>query len=290
MNKFTEQELLKMKDLYENQGLSTSKIGDLFGVSRTVVGYNLKKLGVQLKPRGKKFNINNILSKINSREFDYFIGIFATDGNICNDVIQLEFSEENKEILDYWNEFVGNTLNINIHTNSKGIDYYKISFMDKEFSKLLNSYGITPRKSYTLKIKYITWDVLRGIFDGDGSLSLDFRHGISGKFRIASGSIQFLNQIQDFLSSYNIRSTIYSEKESKCMNLTVGKSEDIILIYNNMYKDSSYFLKRKYEKFGPLLEKFGKCNSVNSVNERENSKTEPSLLQEGAETRNGEPK
>ena len=33
------------------------------------------------------------------------------------------------------------------------------------------------------------------------------------------------------------------------MNLTVGKSEDIILIYNNMYKDSSYFLKRKYEKF-----------------------------------------
>lgn len=62
------------------------------------------------------------------------------------------------------------------------------------------------------------------------------------------------------------------------MNLTVGKSEDIILIYNNMYKDSSYFLKRKYEKFGPLLEKFGKCNSVNSVNERENSKTEPSLL------------
>lgn len=290
MNKFTEQELLKMKDLYENQGLSTSKIGDLFGVSRTVVGYNLKKLGVQLKPRGKKFSINNILSKINSREFDYFIGIFATDGNICNDVIQLEFSEENKEILDYWNEFVGNTLNINIHTNSKGIDYYKISFMDKEFSKLLNSYGITPRKSYTLKIKYITWDVLRGIFDGDGSLSLDFRHGISGKFRIASGSGQFLNQIQDFLSSYNIRSTIYSEKESKCMNLTVGKSEDIILIYNNMYKDSSYFLKRKYEKFGPLLEKFSKCNSVNSVNERENSKTEPSLLQEGAETRNGEPK
>lgn len=57
-----------------------------------------------------------------------------------------------------------------------------------------------------------------------------------------------------------------------------------------MYKDSSYFLKRKYEKFGPLLEKFSKCNSVNSVNERENSKTEPSLLQEGAETRNGEPK
>ena len=31
-------------------------------------------------------------------------------------------------------------------------------------------------------------------------------------------------------------------------------------------------------------------NFVNSVNEIEHSKTEPSLIKEGAETRNGEPK
>lgn len=61
------------------------------------------------------------------------------------------------------------------------------------------------------------------------------------------------------------------------MSLTVGILQDIVSIYNNIYKDSSYFLKRKYDKFGPLLEKFNSSNSVNSVNERENSKTEPSL-------------
>lgn len=76
------------------------------------------------------------------------------------------------------------------------------------------------------------------------------------------------------------------------MSLTVGTLPDIIAIYTNMYKNSSYFLKRKYDKFGPLVEKFTKYSSVNSVNGMENQKTEPSLNEnkEGAETRNGEPK
>ena len=56
-----------------------------------------------------------------------------------------------------------------------------------------------------------------------------------------------------------------------------------------LYKDSSYFLKRKYEKFCPLVEKFTRQDSVNSVKGRENHKTEPSSYREGAETLNGTP-
>ena len=288
--KFTDEQLQKMKKLYEQDMLSTTQIGQIFNTTRSIISYNLKKINANIRPRGKKFNIDSIKNKLNSSEFEYFLGILATDGSICNNIISLEFSEENKEILEYWNNFLGGNMNINIHTNSKGIDYYKISFQDKEFSELLETYGITPKKSYTLELSYINWNILLGIFDGDGSLSIDNRHGISGKFRIASGSERFLIQIQKFLKEFKINSTIYKNKISKCMSLTVGKLEDIIMIYNNIYKNSSYFLKRKYDKFGPLLEKFNSKHSVNSVNEMEYSKTEPSPLQEGAETRNGEPK
>ena len=290
MVKFSNEQLEKMKNLYVIDNLSTTEIGKIFNVSRSVIIYNLNKLGVKMRPRGRKVNLEDITNKIDSPEFDYFLGILATDGCICNNIISLEFSEENKEILYYWKEFLGNTVAINIHTNAKGIDYYKIAFQNSDIAKLLESYGIVPRKSYTLKLKYINWNVLRGIFDGDGSLSLDTRHGLSGKFRIASGSEEFLLQIKDFLFSNNIKSTIYKDSSCNCMNLTVGIISDIVTIYNNIYKDSSYFLKRKYDKFGPLLEKFNKYDSVNSVNERENSKTEPSPDWEGAETRNGEPK
>lgn len=69
-----------------------------------------------------------------------------------------------------------------------------------------------------------------------------------------------------------------------------SKGEDIYKIYCNLYKESSFFLSRKKDKFCPLLKKFNKCNSVNSVKEMDNYKTEPSLNEEGAETRNGTPK
>lgn len=263
--------------MYEQEQLSTTQIGEIFQTSRSVINYNLKKLNVNVRPRGKKFNIDTIKNKLNTPEFEYFLGILATDGSICNNIIALEFSEENKEILDHWNNFLGGNMNINIHTNARGVDYYKIAFQDLEFSKMLESYGITAKKSYTLELSYINWNILLGIFDGDGSLSIDTRHGISGKFRIASGSEIFLKQIQEFLKQNNIKSSIYKDSRSKCMSLTVGILQDIVSIYNNIYKDSSYFLKRKYDKFGPLLEKFNSSNSVNSVNERGNSKTEPSL-------------
>lgn len=288
--KFTKEQLQEIKKLYENEQMSTTQISKIFGTSRSIIGYNLKKMNAKIRPRGKKFTIDSIKEKLNTPEFEYFIGILATDGSICNNIIALEFSEENKEILEHWNHFLGGSMNINIHTNSRRIDYYKITFQDKEFSKLLEQYGITSRKSYTLELSYINWNILLGIFDGGGSLSIDTRHGISGKFRIASGSEKFLKQIQNYLLSYSIKSTIYKDSHSKCMSLTVGMLEDIITIYNNIYKNSSYFLKRKYDKFGPLLEKFNSKHSVNSVNEMEYSKTEPSLIQEGVETRNGEPK
>lgn len=53
-----------------------------------------------------------------------------------------------------------------------------------------------------------------------------------------------------------------------------------------LYDNAHYFLRNN---FGPILKKFNNSNSVNSVN-GERPKTEPSLNEEGAETRNGEPK
>lgn len=79
-------------------------------------------------------------------------------------------------------------------------------------------------------------------------------------------------QIKQFLLDENIQSHIqeYNTDSGHWFTLSVTRGEDIYKIYCNLYKDSPYFLNRKKEKFGSLVEKFTKCNSVNSVNEREN--------------------
>ena len=290
MAKVTKELKEKFKNLYENEKLSTAKIADLYNLDRGTVYYHLKNLGVTFR-KVRKINLSDIESKKETPEFDYFLGILASDGCISGDTVSLEFAENNSEILTHWNNFLDDKCNINIHYNKKtDKTYYKIAFMNKAVCKFLLDYGITENKSLSLKLKYINWDVLRGIFDGDGSLSYDNRKGLSAKFRIASGSKIFLEQIQTFLDVYGIKSTIYKENNSNTLNLVVGINNDVYKIYNNMYKNASYFLKRKHEKFGPIVKKFTIDNSVNSGNEGCASNPEPSLIEEGAETRHGEPK
>lgn len=56
-------------------------------------------------------------------------------------------------------------------------------------------------------------------------------------------------------------------------------------MYENLYTNAHFFLKRKEEKFGPLLEKFNRCRLVNSGEGNENHNPEPSPDREGAEIR-----
>lgn len=83
----------------------------------------------------------------------------------------MDFCENNKELLEYWNEFLSNKCNINcsIHKVYK-TPQYRISFKNKEVCEYLKLFGIKPRKTFDLQLKYINWDVLRGIIDGDGSI------------------------------------------------------------------------------------------------------------------------
>lgn len=258
------QEIIK---LY-NEGKSTFDIEKLFKISRGAIKYRLNCNGVICRPRAK-IEFNDIKSKEGTPEFDYFLGILATDGYIYKGVVTLEFAENNKDILTYWNEFLGNKCNINKHIDKQdNKTYYKISFMNRTICDYLFTFGITERKSLTLEMKYINWNVLLGIFDGDGSLTLDKRRGLSQRFSIASGSRKFLEQIKEFLSNNNIKSSIYVNKG--WYSLSISNFRSVHIIYNNIYKDSSYFLKRKYDKFCPLIEKFIRKHSVNSVKEREN--------------------
>lgn len=246
------EELIK---LYRDELKSTGDIAKITGMSRGKVRYELHKAGIECRPRSK-VSLDLFKSKEGTDEFDYFLGVLATDGTICHNVISLEFAENNSEILTLWNNFLNNQCNILKHRGK----YFKIAFSNKEVCALLSSYGITERKSLSLSLSKMSWGILRGIFDGDGYLTQDKRHKCSFKFKIASGSIKFLQQIQEFLLQSNIGSSIYKEKDT-LYTLIVGRGEDIYTIYCNMYKDSSCFLRRKYDKFGPLVEKFTKVSS-----------------------------
>lgn len=296
--KWTNEEIENLVNLY-NSGKNTSELAKMFECSAYIIRTRLKEKGITLR----KYSNNRIYkskavvklstweSKIGTSEFDYFIGVLATDGCIINTCIALEVKD--LELINNYHTFLNKSCNINSRVSKvNGNTYYNIKYKNKEIVEFLSNYGIIPKKSNILELPYINWNILLGIFDGDGSIVIDKRYDCCFKFSITSGSIKFINQIKDFLESEGILSSIYeyNTDSGHWYNIIVCKGEDIYKIYNNLYKDSSFFLTRKKEKFCPLLKKFNNSNSVNSVKEMENSKTEPSPIREGAETRNGEPK
>ena len=87
---------LRIVELY-NEGYTTREVETALTLKRGSARYWLQKQGITLRPtKGLKFHVNKtrvplevIQSKIGTPEFDYFLGILATDGNIYKSNIAL---------------------------------------------------------------------------------------------------------------------------------------------------------------------------------------------------------
>lgn len=288
--KFSDEDINEIIRLYVEEEKTTVEIASKFGTYNTSIKRVLERYNIPIRGVGvarRTIKLEDIKSKEGTDDFDYFIGLLATDGCVTKNNIVLDFAEQNKELLDYWNEFLGNKCNItiSIHKIYK-TPQYRIQFANPEIKEFLSTYGIVERKTYHLQLKYINWNVLRGIIDGDGCV-LEKNEGRTLAIGITSGCKEFLEQIQQFYIENDIKS--YLKESNRNLNPTydlyVYKSEDILKIYENLYTNAHYFLKRKEEKFGSLLKKFNRQSLVNSGKEKCNSNPEPSLSsEEGVET------
>lgn len=294
-NKFSEEKELEIVEAYL-EGMNTNEIAKEQGTYNTSIRRVLLRRGITLRTNSEAHRVvslQDFTSREGSEDFDYFLGLLATDGCITGNRVVLDFSEENKELLHYWNEFLGNKCNItcSIHKVFK-VPQYRIAFRNQEICNYLGSFGIVPNKTLSLQLKYINWDVLRGIIDGDGCISWS-NNGTTVRVSITSGCREFLEQIQAFYEKYGI--TSYLNESSRNIHptydLLVYNTIDVLKIYENLYSNAHFFLKRKKEKFGPVIGKPITQHSVNSGKEKCNYNPEPSLnLEEGVETLNGTPK
>ena len=263
--KYSEEKEKEIIRLYIEENKNTNEIAKLFNTYNTTIRRILLRNNIELRSYGvaqQKITLQNISSKEGTQDFDYFLGLLATDGCVTDNRIVLDFSEENKELLDYWNEFLENKCNITctIHKVFK-VPQYRIAFRNTEVAEYLATFGIIPNKTFDLKLKYINWNVLRGIIDGDGCIA-SMNYGSTLRILITSGCLKFMQQIESFLKDNGIQAYISKRLNEKSnhyiYNLIVNKSEDILFMYEKLYTNAHYFLKRKKLKFGPLLKKFNK--------------------------------
>jgi hypothetical protein len=254
------------EELYK-RGMPYQCIAPLVNADRKTVSYYLRKKGYksnekctrQVDPkklRKYKNDNENVFQKIDNEEKAYWLGFLYADGYVSDAraVVELCLKEEDYNHIVKFKKFlkIENEIKIKKRTIGSKIFYgYKLSINSSIMKNDLINLGCTPRKSDELSFPTeqqvpinLVSHFVRGYFDGDGCIT-------SGN---TSKVIVELLGTPDFLYQYMNWSCLHHNKINKFNHTDKIKRVAYAGIYakiilDKMYKDSTIYLDRKYNKY-----------------------------------------
>lgn len=204
---------------------------------------------------------------IDTEEKAYWLGFLIADGCIVEmgktkcKYIKLSLKLDDLAHLEKFKKFMGTTNKIYIGSSINTTDSTKrthsceLKIGSNEICAQLAKYGVIPRKSHIAYLPEVREDLkrhlIRGIWDGDGSVLYRATHKkypnvIRPEVQLC-GTASILNSVQEI---FNTRLDITPSKLSAVKSIFLFRKTGTIArtICNYLYKDSSIYLERKYEK------------------------------------------
>lgn len=202
----------------------------------------------------------DFFKNIDTEEKAYWLGFFSADGyiNKRGNTSGVCLAIKDKEHLIKFQKSLDGLGTLffrkgRYSTNHPETEKVVLEVYYKSFCEDLMNLGLTVDKSYTLKPTVIANNLknhyIRGIFDGDGSIFES--NNVIGLH--ISGTKEILEYIRKEIN-ISVRNNIYYDKRTVNSHaLKYANKTQLQVIYDYLYKDSTVFLERKYEKFKKLL-------------------------------------
>lgn len=193
---------------------------------------------------------DNFFEDINNEEKAYILGWIASDGSISeNGTITIEIKNIDKEILNKMRDIICKDLPV-VDDKPQFGDHSSLSFHSKKIVKDICFWlDIKPgKKSASVNMpninKNLKWHFIRGYFDGDGSIrNIDKKRSLD--CGISTTSILMKKNILKVANT------------GKIYNGSIYWSGTISLNFlDNMYKNATIYLKRKYDMYKRWKEYF----------------------------------
>lgn len=252
-----------------NNGLSAIKIANKYLGSK--LKYNriiklLKSENLYIRNASNRRQIydidENFFDNIDTEEKAYFLGFLYADGGRSGNAVYLSLKEDDKHILDTFNNLLKTNKPLGHYVNNMNYKYYRLAIQNKKLVSSLETLGIV--KSKTFKINFPTWlkdylikHFIRGYFDGDGCITITkTRNKALVSF---TSNEMFIEQLKPIIESkVNINSLIslvYGVKKAdpRIKRLVISGNKQIITFLKWLYEDSSIYLYRKYNKTQQLI-------------------------------------
>lgn len=207
---------------------------------------------------------------IDTTEKAYWLGFIQADGCIWEQDttyrFQINLSGKDKEHLIAFNEHIKSTYKVSVkNTTVKGKVYETCSLKinSKPFCESLMKHGIEVRKSLNDYFPSLDSELMRhyirGFFDGDGGIKIDKRGNTKRSVISFVGGQGFLTKLAHYLESVGIQPSdraIEKNSKSEAHMLTLSSKENIIKLYEYMYKEQTVCLPRKLEKYHQVLARY----------------------------------
>lgn len=283
INRFPKEKELEIIKLYKN-GMNQTELGIKYNtwntsIRRVLLRYNIIPRNESKILRYCKHNPFKSYKK-HDEYTEYFLGLLLTDGcisyrtnNSRNPTINLSLNSEDGYIIKNFRDWASPNQKISkVYQKLNNSYMHSLSITNLEVVEWLNRKGNFKNKSFNCKIYCpITWQILRGIFDGDGGFHRTNKEGLN--FFICGLSKDFIEQINNFLLKNNIKSKIRYTSPDKWHKhglyyVEVHNYADVIKIGLNMYSNAHIFIKRKYERWLTFYENKRDKHALNSGKER----------------------
>lgn len=260
-NKVNKEDLLKDKNetvlkLY-NEGKTQQEIANIVGHTNSSICKLLHSLDIEVRDNTiYTVNENYFSEGINSAEKAYILGWFYSDGNVTKNKVRIQIQDIDKYMLEWIAEKMEYTGPLHFIKRRKlhHHDQYCLAICRKKLVQDLIKLGCLPKKSLVLKFpshnivpeQYFSFFLL-GVWDGDGSISIDKRRYI--KVSVTS-SKSFIVGLQSHLTNLGFPHTTYKKRTKKhTLQLSISGQEKSVEFLRWLYSDAPFYLKRKHNKF-----------------------------------------
>ena len=260
------QEIIKY---YLSQPMTMKLVEDKYELSHPTITKILKDV-----PKYTKAKLNNpnmkehFFQEINEEAKAYFLGLLISDGNVFKDntgrraSISITLDLKDEYMLEKFKE----VLQANTSVGHDGRGCGQIAVRSNIMAEDLAKYGVVPRKSYNTYLPLISKEMMphliRGIFDGDGSIMAKPNPSNDGHNRFLHsisfcGTHQLMEDISNYiLENLGVKTAVYDYKDRNLSELKIQNIDNIAKFGYWIYRNSTIFLNRKKDIFNDFLKHY----------------------------------
>ena len=266
------QEIIKY---YLSQPMTMKQVEDKYELSHPTITKILKDV-----PKYTKAKLNNpnmkehFFQDIDEEAKAYFLGLLISDGNVFKDdtgrqaSISITLDLKDEYMLEKFKE----VLQANTSVGYDGRGCGQIAVRSNIMAEDLAKYGVIPRKSYSTYLPKISCEMMphliRGIFDGDGSIMAKPSPNNDGHNRFLH-SISFCgtHKLMEDISNYSFeylnlkqKPSVYDYKDRQLSDFKIQNAKDMQTFGDWMYNYSTIYLNRKKDIYDNFLQHYNLKN------------------------------